>query len=312
MMKTWQDQLGYPPSNVHIIGHSLGAHAAGEAGKRFPGVRRITGLDPARPMFEDTPEEVRLDRSDADLVDVIHTDTKPITGLGIIKPIGHMDFYPNGGDHMAGCPSKLTILINSKDSFNILACNHFRSFIYFTYSVSHSDAFISYPCESYTAFTAGSCFPCAPGGCPSMGYYADSSHNTTNWNQSFYLNTGEDINELSRWRYKISVLLRGTGRRLGKLYVGVAFPVSGGNETFYRVSRGLLVPGDTYSIFVDSGVKLHAALNVTFHWTSLTNLFKIQLGADRIEIQAGEDGSIFSFCSNEMVLDSEAHYLDPC
>lgn len=36
------------------------------------------GLDPAEPCFEGTPELVRLDPSDAQFVDVIHTDGAPI------------------------------------------------------------------------------------------------------------------------------------------------------------------------------------------------------------------------------------------
>jgi hypothetical protein len=35
-------------------------------------------LDPVEANFEGTPEEVRLDPSDADLVDVIHTDAAPL------------------------------------------------------------------------------------------------------------------------------------------------------------------------------------------------------------------------------------------
>lgn len=38
----------------------------------------LSGLDPAEPYFQDTPEEVRLDPSDAKFVDVIHTDISPI------------------------------------------------------------------------------------------------------------------------------------------------------------------------------------------------------------------------------------------
>ncbi|XP_077114024.1 pancreatic lipase-related protein 2-like isoform X1 [Ranitomeya variabilis] len=196
-LRRWQE-LKYPPSNVHIIGHSLGAHAAGEAGRRLPGIRRITGLDPARPWFENTPEDVRLDPSDADFVDVIHTDTNKLTGVGIIKPIGHADFYPNGGRHMTGCPSKLAILGNKSAALQILACNHFRAFLYFTYSVRHRSGFVSYPCGSYEDFTAGSCFPCPPGGCPSMGYYADAWPYNTSRRQSFYLNTGGDRHHFSR------------------------------------------------------------------------------------------------------------------
>ena len=38
----------------------------------------FSGLDPAQPCFEGTPEEVRLDPSDAMFVDVIHTDSASI------------------------------------------------------------------------------------------------------------------------------------------------------------------------------------------------------------------------------------------
>lgn len=51
----------------------------------------ILGLDPAQPGFEGTPAEVRLDPSDAEEVDVIHTDAKPFIpffGFGIMAPVG--------------------------------------------------------------------------------------------------------------------------------------------------------------------------------------------------------------------------------
>lgn len=35
---------GASVENFHIIGHSLGAHIAGYAGQRLPGLHRITGL----------------------------------------------------------------------------------------------------------------------------------------------------------------------------------------------------------------------------------------------------------------------------
>lgn len=41
-----------------------------------------------------------LDSSDAEFVDVIHTNAKHI---GVINPSGHVDFYPNGGKRQKGC-----------------------------------------------------------------------------------------------------------------------------------------------------------------------------------------------------------------
>ncbi len=90
------------PSNFHLIGYSLGAHIAGIAGSKLPGIRRITGLDPASLYYKEKSKEFKLDSSDADFVDVIHTDTST-TGMGISDQIGHVDFYPNGGESQPGC-----------------------------------------------------------------------------------------------------------------------------------------------------------------------------------------------------------------
>lgn len=94
---------------VHIIGHSLGSHVAGFIGKRISDrtgskIARITCTDPAGPGFEhsDVDESGRVSIMDAQFVDVIHTD---IGHSGFIQPIGHVDFYPNGGTLQPGCPS---------------------------------------------------------------------------------------------------------------------------------------------------------------------------------------------------------------
>ena len=90
---------GVDPADIHIIGHSLGAHTAGYAGSMVQGLGRITGLDPAEPYFQGMPAHVRLDPTDAELVDVIHTDGKGIffLGYGMSQTCGHIDFYPNNG-----------------------------------------------------------------------------------------------------------------------------------------------------------------------------------------------------------------------
>lgn len=69
----------------------MGAHIAGYAGEKLKAQRkrklgRITALDPAQPLFQGMPDFVRLDRGDANFVDVIHTDAKSIL-MGGMTPL---------------------------------------------------------------------------------------------------------------------------------------------------------------------------------------------------------------------------------
>ncbi|KAM6956607.1 inactive pancreatic lipase-related protein 1-like [Aplochiton taeniatus] len=102
-----KSKMGQKTDRFHLIGHSLGAHVAGEAGSRTKApLGRITGLDPTESYFDGCDVSVRLDPSDALFVDVIHTDALPFNptlGIGMSQATGHMDFYPNGGEHMPGC-----------------------------------------------------------------------------------------------------------------------------------------------------------------------------------------------------------------
>ena len=61
------------------------------------------GLDPAGPMFEKTTKEVRIDKSDASFVDIIHCNggNEDKGFLGINAAVGHADFFPNGGHHVS-------------------------------------------------------------------------------------------------------------------------------------------------------------------------------------------------------------------
>lgn len=72
-------------NNIHLIGHSLGAHVSGGAGSlianqtKYNGkkIGRISGLDPAGPLFDKVflgeSTQRRLQYGDADFVDVYHT-----------------------------------------------------------------------------------------------------------------------------------------------------------------------------------------------------------------------------------------------
>ncbi|XP_063609732.1 pancreatic lipase-related protein 2-like isoform X1 [Penaeus indicus] len=178
--------------SVHLIGHSLGSHLMGYAGQYVQTVRdekvgRITGLDPAGPYFTNTPPEVRLDPSDAVFVDVIHTDMPSegweISKLGHPAPLGHVDFYPNGGSVQAGCQGSVHSHIGNNASvaegvLSYIGCNHQRSHEYFTESVNSRCGFIGVVCESWEAYLNGSCWGCTEdqkekkGRCLTMGLSA--------------------------------------------------------------------------------------------------------------------------------------------
>lgn len=65
----------------------------------------MVGLDPAEPSYENLADVLRLDKTDAIFVDVIHTNGAPLLsgGAGLMEVSGHVDFYVNGGEEQPGC-----------------------------------------------------------------------------------------------------------------------------------------------------------------------------------------------------------------
>lgn len=158
---------GVSLASIHLIGISLGAHISGFVGANFKGeIGRITALDPAGPLFTGKPPEDRLDPSDAQFVDALHTD---IDALGFRQALGHIDYYANGGTDQPGCP--LTIFGGG----SYFKCDHQRSVLLYMESVSRTCKSIVYPCSSYKDFLDGKCSSCSrfgPAGCPIFGYDA--------------------------------------------------------------------------------------------------------------------------------------------
>lgn len=100
-----------------IVGHSLGAHISGIAGKQLTEgkIGTIIGLDPAGPLFSVNKVTKRLADTDAAYVQVIHTDGGH---LSLKPPIGHADFYPNGGTRQPGCSLGNAITKYLRESFS--------------------------------------------------------------------------------------------------------------------------------------------------------------------------------------------------
>ncbi|XP_050355927.1 phospholipase A1 1-like [Nymphalis io] len=136
---------GQDPTKIHIIGHSLGAHISGFAGKAFYNltgklVGRISGLDPAGPCFSHVDPDSRLMHTDAAFVDVMHTDAGV---YGIKDAVGHADYFPNSGTLQPNCL--------------LQTCSHSRAWQMYGESVLTREAFPAIKCSDWEEFKNGSC-----------------------------------------------------------------------------------------------------------------------------------------------------------
>ncbi|XP_073835415.1 vitellogenin-1-like [Musca autumnalis] len=141
--------LGLRVDNMHLIGHSLGAHIVGSAGRYYRQLtgrrlKRITGLDPARPCFVTPSVFPRLKRGDAEYIDIIHSN--PFQ-FGSEELIGDVDFFPGGF-----VPSKPGCAIS-------IRCSHEISVQYFAESVypENERNFIGSQCRNLEELKAKSC-----------------------------------------------------------------------------------------------------------------------------------------------------------
>uniref|UniRef100_A0A8C6DXA4 Triacylglycerol lipase n=1 Tax=Moschus moschiferus TaxID=68415 RepID=A0A8C6DXA4_MOSMO len=295
------------PSQVHLIGHSLGAHVAGEAGRKTPGLGRITGLDPVQANFEGTPEEVRHDPSDAGFVDVIHTDVAaliPFTDFGVKQQVGHLDFFPNGREEMSRFRKNALFQIvdldgiwtssfASSQTWDFVACNYLRSYRYYSESTLNPNGLTEYPCACYRDFESNKCFPCPDEGRPQMGHYADRfAGKTREEQQQFFLNTG-DSSRFARWRYGVSVTLSG---RTATGQIKVALFGNKGNTRQYNVFNiqdfhiGIIKPGPTLSSEFDADIDVGTTEKVKFLWNNnVVNPTLSKVGAAKIIVQKGEE-----------------------
>uniref|UniRef100_A0A673BGC9 Triacylglycerol lipase n=1 Tax=Sphaeramia orbicularis TaxID=375764 RepID=A0A673BGC9_9TELE len=270
----------------HLIGHSLGAHAAGDAGSRISGLGRITGLDPTEPYFEGCNASVRLDSSDASFVDVIHTDAYPFNsklGLGMTQPVGHVDFYPNGGELMPGCksnkgkPTELDAIWEGTANFD--ACNHVRAYQYYSESVVKAQGFMGYPCPDKDSFASEKCFPCADKTCPLMGHRVDRSPVTPG---QYFLHTG-DSTPFGRYTYKLRLTLDGPSWP-NPAFMYVALNGDNDSTDEYQLHVGSMIPGKTYELLLNA-IDVGEVMEVKFRWNNhIPNIMNPKYGASKVEL----------------------------
>ncbi|CAK1590855.1 unnamed protein product [Parnassius mnemosyne] len=144
-------EQGLKVENLEIVGISLGAHIAGYAAKYLYAATgkkpsRITGLDPAGPCYRALPPSSKLHASDADRVDIVHTN---IDGFGLAEKLGHVDFYVNGGEYQPGDIPAIPCLV---------LCSHVRSAFYWWQAIEHPKKFIGVRCNSIQDARFAKCF----------------------------------------------------------------------------------------------------------------------------------------------------------
>ncbi|XP_054260354.1 pancreatic lipase-related protein 2-like [Macrosteles quadrilineatus] len=141
----YQTRSDISVNNTHIVGFSLGAHTAATVASNLKSgkVPRLTGLDPALPLFDDWTNSLAslIDPGDAMFVDVYHSNMghKGKKAVG-----GTIDVYLNNGANQPGC--------NCNRS-----CDHVRAVEYFAESITSPVGLWGFACWSWNFYTNGFC-----------------------------------------------------------------------------------------------------------------------------------------------------------
>jgi len=104
-------------------------------------------------------------------LDVYHTDGSSLTfkSAGILKPIGHLDFYPNNGTDQPHCHLTDSNLNPAEAS----VCDHIAAYQYFIQSANKNSNQLAIKCSSYSDYLNGKCARCRREGCRRVGYFLD-------------------------------------------------------------------------------------------------------------------------------------------
>ncbi|XP_046317447.1 hepatic triacylglycerol lipase isoform X1 [Marmota monax] len=318
-------------SNVHLIGYSLGAHVSGFAGSYIGGkhkIGRITGLDAAGPLFEGTSPSDHLSPDDANFVDAIHTFTQEHMGLsvGIKQPVGHYDFYPNGGSFQPGCHFLELYKHIAQHGLNAISqtikCAHERSVHLFIDSLLHDHMqSMAYQCSDMDSFSQGLCLSCKKGRCNTLGYHIRQERHSKS-KKLFLVTRAQSPFKVYHYQFKIQFI-----NQIEKP-VEPTFTMSllGTKEERQKIPITLgegIISNKTYSFLITLDLDIGELIMIRFKWENSAvwaNIWNtVQtiipwgtkphysgLVLKTIRVKAGETQQRMTFCS-EITDDLQLH-----
>uniref|UniRef100_H3BF25 Lipoprotein lipase n=1 Tax=Latimeria chalumnae TaxID=7897 RepID=H3BF25_LATCH len=310
-MDWMEEQVNYPLERIHLLGYSLGAHVAGIAGSLTNNkINRITGLDPAGPSFEYATDQSRLSPDDADFVDVLHTYTRgsPDRSIGIQKPVGHVDIYPNGGSFQPGCKIGEALRLIAERGFadvdQLVKCSHERSIHLFIDSLLYEEKpSMAYRCNTKEAFEKGLCLSCRKNRCNNMGYKVHRIR--AKRSSKMYLKTRSQA-PYKVFHYQIKlhffapenwtktdqsflVSLYGTNNEAEE--IAVLMPEVGSNKTYSFLTYTNIDIGDLLML------KLKWESDSFFSWSEWWKSYAFDIR--KIRVKSGETQHKLVFCSKD-------------
>ncbi|XP_076859388.1 endothelial lipase isoform X1 [Brachyhypopomus gauderio] len=317
-----QDEQQLSLDKVHVIGYSLGAHVAGYAGNFVRGtIGRITGLDPAGPMFEGVDSHRRLSPDDADFVDVLHTYTREALGvsIGIQQPIGDIDIYPNGGDVQPGCALGDVLSTAAAGNFmDVMKCEHERAVHLFVDSLMNKQhAGFAYQCTGPDRFNKGICLSCRKNRCNSIGYNARKMRKRRN--TKMYLKTRADT-PFAGYHYQMKMHIfnrKKSDDADPTFYIKLHGSYNDTNELMVDIQDGVALNfTNTFLVFTEEDIG--DLLKITLSWESPTQSFsavwkhiktslwswsstppKQVLQIRKIRVKSGETQKKYTFCAED-------------
>jgi len=308
-------------AKFHCIGHSLGSHICGYAGQRIIGLGKITGLDPAGPYFENTDPLVRLDTTDAVLVEAIHTDgaANLKLGLGLIQSVGHIDYFPNGGKDQPNCPQDSSKLLSA--IFGLLtldvdtieketSCSHLAALQFYIDSIKNACKYTAFPCKSQADFESGQCIQChSSKGCNRMGYYSSGVRDLGD----LYLNTQSPVQfPYCRQNYRVTLTSTSAlSQARGKftIFFQTANHISSTEVLDDNASTFKKGAEDVRLISLNTPLDDGDLVNVFISFTKATSLLSSWLyenkwAFDKVQVFCGETQKLFTFCPSIPFIES--------